>query len=116
MLLNEKNLQGWFFGNRIFTEITQAKNWFQSEAPFSIIVYYIVFSLCALVLIPYGPFCIAIGFIFGLWWGLLIQIIAIVLSAALLFFVGRYGFKDKVIRVVVWLGCAFLDPSIRLRR
>jgi uncharacterized membrane protein YdjX (TVP38/TMEM64 family) len=88
--------QGWFFGNRIFTEITAAKNWFQDEAPFSIIVYYIVFSLCALVLIPYGPFCIAIGFIFGLWWGLLIQMIAIILSAALLFFVGRYGFKDKV--------------------
>jgi uncharacterized membrane protein YdjX (TVP38/TMEM64 family) len=30
----------------------------------------------------------------------LIQVIAILLSAALLFFVGRYGFKEKVIQSV----------------
>lgn len=46
--------------------------------------------------IPYGPFCIAIGFIFGVYWGFLIQMGAIFLSSAMLFIIGRYLFKDYV--------------------
>jgi hypothetical protein len=41
------------------------KDFFREELPWSLVVYYIVFVACAIVFIPYGPFCIAIGFIFG---------------------------------------------------
>ena len=60
-------------------------------------MYYVVFVACSIVFIPYGPFCIAIGFIFGVYWGFLIQMGAILLSSAVLFIVGRYLFKDYVI-------------------
>jgi uncharacterized membrane protein YdjX (TVP38/TMEM64 family) len=75
---------------------TNAKSWFQDELPYSLIVYYLIFCACAIVLIPYGPFCIAIGFIFGLGWGLVIQMFAVFISATLLFGIGRYVFKEKV--------------------
>jgi len=66
------------------------------ELPWSLVVYYIVFIACAMVFIPYGPFCIAMGFIFGVYWGFLIQMGAIFVSSATLFIVGRYLFKDYV--------------------
>lgn len=87
---------GWYCGNAIFSIFTEAKSWFLDELPYSLVIYYLIFCFCAMVLIPYGPFCIAIGYIFGLAWGLVIQMLAIFLSASLLFFVGRYTFKDKV--------------------
>ena len=59
-------------------------------------MYYVVFVACSIVFIPYGPFCIAIGFIFGVYWGFLIQMGAILLSSAVLFVIGRYLFKDYV--------------------
>ena len=66
------------------------------ELPWSLVVYYIVFVACAMVFIPYGPFCIAMGFIFGVYWGFLIQMGAIFVSSATLFIIGRYLFKDYV--------------------
>jgi len=87
---------GWYFGNQIFNAIIQGKDYFREELPWSLVVYYLVFIACALVFIPYGPFCIAIGFIFGLGWGFLIQMFAIFVSSAVLFVIGRYLFKDYV--------------------
>jgi hypothetical protein len=60
------SLQGWYCGNAIFSIFTEAKSWFLDELPYSLVIYYLVFCFCAMVLIPYGPFCIAIGYIFGL--------------------------------------------------
>ena len=88
--------QGWYFGNQIFNVIVGAKDFFLEELPYSLIVYYVVFVSCAIVFIPFGPFCIAIGFIFGVYWGFLIQMGAIFLSSAVLFVIGRYLFKDYV--------------------
>jgi len=87
---------GWYFGNQIFNAIIASKEFFLEELPWSLIVYYIVFVACSVVFIPYGPFCIAIGFIFGVYWGFFIQMGAIVLSSAVLFIIGRYLFKDYV--------------------
>mmetsp|Transcript_47855 Transcript_47855/g.113278 ORF Transcript_47855/g.113278 Transcript_47855/m.113278 type:complete len:283 (+) Transcript_47855:108-956(+) len=102
---------GWFFGNAIFQFIIDAKDWFREELPFSLIIYYIFFCLCALVFIPYGPFCIAIGFVFGLQWGFAIQMVAIFLSSSVLFAFGRFILKDKVHEIIaktdgatVWKG------------
>ena len=88
--------QGWYFGNQIFNAIIAGKDFFREELPWSLIVYYVVFVACSIVFIPYGPFCIAIGFIFGVYWGFLIQMGAIFLSSAMLFIIGRYLFKDYV--------------------
>mmetsp|Transcript_12892 Transcript_12892/g.25690 ORF Transcript_12892/g.25690 Transcript_12892/m.25690 type:complete len:279 (-) Transcript_12892:113-949(-) len=87
---------GWFFGNEIFHRIIEGKDWFRDELPYSLVVYYIFFCFCAVIFIPYGPFCIAIGFIYGVGWGFAIQMVAIFLSSAILFVVGRYVLKDKV--------------------
>ena len=88
--------QGWYFGNQIFNAIIAGKDFFREELPWSLIVYYVVFVGCSIVFIPYGPFCIAIGFIFGVYWGFLIQMGAILFSSAVLFIIGRYLFKDYV--------------------
>ena len=89
-------MQGWYFGNQIFNAIIAGKDFFREELPWSLVVYYVVFVACSIVFIPYGPFCIAIGFIFGVYWGFLIQMGAILLSSAVLFIIGRYLFKDYV--------------------
>jgi uncharacterized membrane protein YdjX (TVP38/TMEM64 family) len=78
------------------------------ELPWSLVVYYIVFIACAMVFIPYGPFCIAMGFIFGVYWGFLIQMGAIFVSSATLFIVGRYLFKDYVSSLTILSFLAFL--------
>ncbi len=88
--------QGWYFGNQIFNAIIAGKDFFREELPWSLVVYYVVFVACSIVFIPYGPFCIAIGFIFGVYWGFLIQMGAIFVSSAMLFIIGRYLFKDYV--------------------
>jgi uncharacterized membrane protein YdjX (TVP38/TMEM64 family) len=94
--------QGYFLGQKVFTYITEAKEWFQSEAPLSILWYYVIITMATLLLAPYGPFCIAIGFIFGLWTGLLIQIGALFISNVVIFAVGRYLLRDKVCVLTVY--------------
>jgi hypothetical protein len=104
---------GWYFGNVVFRETvrrdicafsvspdsneqTAAKSWFLDESPYSIAWYYTIFCCGAAVLLPYSPFCLAVGYIFGVGQGVLIQMGAILLSSATCFAFGRYAFKDSV--------------------
>jgi uncharacterized membrane protein YdjX (TVP38/TMEM64 family) len=100
-----ENDQGYFMGQKIFSYITEAKDWFRSEAPLSILWYYIIMTVTTMLLAPYGPFCVAIGFIFGLWVGLLIQIGALIISNIFIFGVGRYLLRDRVILCVCMCVC-----------
>jgi uncharacterized membrane protein YdjX (TVP38/TMEM64 family) len=77
-------------------EQTAAKSWFLDESPYSIVWYYTIFCCGAAVLLPYSPFCLAVGYIFGVGQGVLIQMGAILLSSATCFAFGRYAFKDSV--------------------
>jgi uncharacterized membrane protein YdjX (TVP38/TMEM64 family) len=43
-----------------------------------------------------SPFCIAIGFIFGIYWGLLIEAANVFLSSSFIFLLGRFLVKDYV--------------------
>ncbi len=108
---------GWYFGNVVFRETVQcnvlsiffrlmtyvdtneqtaAKSWFLEESPYSIAWYYTIFCFGAAVLLPYSPFCLAVGYIFGVGQGVLIQMGAILLSSATCFAFGRYAFKTSV--------------------
>ncbi|KAJ1494758.1 hypothetical protein T484DRAFT_1926716 [Baffinella frigidus] len=102
---------GWFFGNQIFNLMIDAKAWFISDLPVSLVLYYIVFVISAMCLIPYGPFCIAMGFIYGFFWGFLIQMVGVFVSSAVLYGVGRTILKEKVHEIIsrsegssVWKG------------
>jgi uncharacterized membrane protein YdjX (TVP38/TMEM64 family) len=55
-------------------QIIDAKAWFIEDLPISLMIYYAVFVLSAIFLIPYGPFCIAMGFVYGFFWGFIIQV------------------------------------------
>lgn len=87
---------GWFFGNQIFNMIIDAKAWFIEDLPISLMIYYAVFVLSAIFLIPYGPFCIAMGFVYGFFWGFIIQMVAIFVSSATLFAIGKTILQSKV--------------------
>ena len=75
---------------------TAARSWFLEESPYSIVWYYALFCLGSAVLLPYSPFCLAIGYIFGVGQGVLIQMGAILLSSVSCFTIGRYLLKNSV--------------------
>ena len=83
-------------GTQIYETIIEAKDWFVNEIPISIIWYSVMFSLSSAVMLPYGPFCISVGYIYGFWFGLIVQTIAIFTSSALIYYIGRIGFKSRV--------------------
>eukprot|EP00960_Hanusia_phi_P067762 766693-Hanusia_phi.AAC.5 len=83
-------------GTQIYETIIEAKDWFVTEIPVSIIWYSVMFSLSSAVMLPYGPFCISVGYIYGFWFGLVVQTIAIFTSSALIYYIGRIGFKSRV--------------------
>ena len=83
------------FGNSIFHAIIDAKDYLR-EQPLSLLVYFACFTFAAVFFMPYSPFCIAIGFIFGLSIGIAIEMCNILISSSVTFLVGRYLFKEKV--------------------
>jgi hypothetical protein len=77
--------------------ITAAKDWFRAGSPWTIVFYLAFMAVWCVVLMPYGPLCIAVGFIFGFYQGLCIQLIALLVSNAALYGVGRHLLRDHVI-------------------
>jgi len=88
-------LVGVKFGSKIFNAIIDAKDFLQDE-PLSLLGYFSIFTFMSMVFVPYSPFCIAIGFIFGIYWGLLIEMFNVLISSSVIFLVGRHLFKDYV--------------------
>ena len=83
------------FGKQIFNAIIDAKDFFRDE-PLSLLGYFSIFTGMSMLFVPYSPFCIAIGFIFGIYWGAIIEMCNIFISSSTIFVVGRYLFKDHV--------------------
>lgn len=96
--------QSYIFGKQAFAEITAAKDWFRAGSPLTILFYVACMTCWCVVLMPYGPLCIAVGFIFGFYQGLLIQLVALVVSNAALYAVGRHMLRDYV------RACTFVRP------
>ena len=90
-------LAGWWGGGVIFEKTVQAKDWFRNDSPYSILWYYAIFCMGSIFLLPYSPFCLAMGFIFGVGQGFVIQTGALLLSSAICFAIGRFLFKDWVL-------------------
>jgi len=76
--------------------ITAAKDWFRAGSPWTIVFYLAFMAVWCVVLMPYGPLCIAVGFIFGFYQGLCIQLLALLVSNAALYGVGRHLLRDHV--------------------
>ena len=83
------------FGNSIFHAIIDAKDFLRAQ-PVSLLGYFAVFSLMSMFFMPYSPFCIAIGFIFGISVGLAIEMLNILISSSLIFALSRYLIKKRV--------------------
>jgi uncharacterized membrane protein YdjX (TVP38/TMEM64 family) len=83
------------FGNSIFHAIIDAKDFLRAQ-PVSLLGYFAVFSLMSMFFMPYSPFCIAIGFIFGISVGLAIEMLNILVSSSLIFVLSRYLIKKRV--------------------
>jgi len=88
------------FGSHIFNAIIDAKDFLRNE-PFSLLGYFSIFTMMSMFFVPYSPFSIAIGFIFGIYWGFVIEMCNIFISSSTIFFVGRYLFKDYVEALIV---------------
>mmetsp|Transcript_44412 Transcript_44412/g.69434 ORF Transcript_44412/g.69434 Transcript_44412/m.69434 type:complete len:449 (+) Transcript_44412:555-1901(+) len=87
---------GLFFGTQIFEAIIAAKHWYLENKLISIPWYCFIFSIGSALLMPYGPFCISIGYIFGVGGGLPVQCAAIFVSSAFIYLVGRVLLKKRV--------------------
>uniref|UniRef100_A0A7S1MZ39 VTT domain-containing protein n=1 Tax=Hemiselmis andersenii TaxID=464988 RepID=A0A7S1MZ39_HEMAN len=102
------SLVGYVCGKQLFAALITAKEWFRASAPWSVLFYYVLLIGWSVVLMPYGPLCIAVGFIFGFYWGLVIQVGAMVCTNIALYIVGRYLLRDWVERQMnqhrIWKG------------
>ena len=59
-------------------------------------VYTLLFSLGMLFLMPFTPFCIVCGFIYGMWDGIWVQVFCISVSSALIFYCVSYTGKAQI--------------------
>jgi len=89
-------LLGVLAGTHIFEAIISSKQWFLDNRWISVPWYCTLFSVASAVLMPYGPFCISIGYIFGIGWGFAVQSLAIFVSSAFIYVIGRVCLKQRV--------------------
>jgi len=89
-------LIGVICGTQIFEAIVGAKQWFLDNPLVSVPWYCLLFSVASAVFMPYGPFCISVGYIWGLRWGFPVQLAAIAVSSAFIYVVGRVLLKKRV--------------------
>eukprot|EP00287_Rhodomonas_sp_CCMP768_P020848 CAMPEP_0202818440 /NCGR_PEP_ID=MMETSP1389-20130828/8339_1 /ASSEMBLY_ACC=CAM_ASM_000865 /TAXON_ID=302021 /ORGANISM="Rhodomonas sp., Strain CCMP768" /LENGTH=420 /DNA_ID=CAMNT_0049490795 /DNA_START=184 /DNA_END=1446 /DNA_ORIENTATION=- len=83
-------------GAHIFEAIVGAKQWFLDNPLISVPWYCFLFSVASAIFMPYGPFCISVGYIWGLKWGFPVQLCAIFVSSAFIYLVGRVLLKKWV--------------------
>lgn len=55
-----------------------------------------MFSVASAAFMPYGPFCISIGYIFGIGVGFAVQSLAIFVSSAFIYVIGRLFLRKRV--------------------
>mmetsp|Transcript_26243 Transcript_26243/g.62145 ORF Transcript_26243/g.62145 Transcript_26243/m.62145 type:complete len:369 (+) Transcript_26243:299-1405(+) len=83
-------------GTQIFEAIIASKQWFLDNKPLSVPWYCIMFSVASAAFMPYGPFCISIGYIFGIGVGFAVQSLAIFVSSAFIYVIGRLFLRKRV--------------------
>lgn len=83
-------------GKYVGTMLLVGHTWFASAGLAGVLAYCATFSLSATVLLPYSPFCGAVGYIWGVPLGFAVQTLAIVVSSAGIYALGRYLLKDRV--------------------
>lgn len=88
-------LVGLAFGNNIFNAIIDAKDFLRAQ-PLSLLGYFAIFTVMSVFFMPYAPFCIAIGFVFGISMGLAIEMLNILISSSFIFVLSRYLIKKRV--------------------
>lgn len=77
------------------------KNFMLSFGILSVIVFILICTFRPIVFLPVTPFTLASGFLFGIWWGILISLVGTTLSAVFTFAVSRFLFHDYVKNKVV---------------
>jgi uncharacterized membrane protein YdjX (TVP38/TMEM64 family) len=72
----------------LFEAVVSCKHWFMEGGVNGALCFSLIFSLGMVAMLPYTPFCIACGYIWGLTVGILVQTLAIFLSSGCIYGVG----------------------------
>jgi len=73
----------------LFSKVVSCKQWFLEEQLHGVFCFTMMFSVSMAVLLPYTPFCIATGYIWGFTSGMIMQFLAIFVSSGLIYGIGR---------------------------
>jgi uncharacterized membrane protein YdjX (TVP38/TMEM64 family) len=72
----------------LFERVISCKHWFIEEGVNGVLYFSLIFSFGMVVILPYTPFCVACGYIWGLRNGILVQTFAIFLSSGFIYGIG----------------------------
>lgn len=89
-------LSGSVLGVYIWQALTDARGWFLHQFWLGALLYVALFSLAAVLLLPFSPFCMAIGYIWGVPTGFAVQSAGILVSSAVVFVISRGCLKSRV--------------------
>lgn len=70
--------------------------WFRGHGHFGMVLYVIFYTIIVLFLVPAVIFTLGAGFIFGFWWGVLVVLTSMAISAPIAFFIARYAFGERI--------------------
>jgi hypothetical protein len=73
----------------LFAMVASFKTWLVRAGLEGVVAYSVVFCFSMAALLPYAPFCIGCGYVWGLTNGMLVQTLAILLSSACIYAIGR---------------------------
>ena len=73
----------------LFAMVASFKTWLRRAGLEGVVAYSVVFCFSMAALLPYAPFCIGCGYVWGLANGMIVQTLAILLSSACIYAIGR---------------------------
>ena len=73
----------------LFAKIVFCKQWFISSHLRGVLCFTMMFSVAMASMLPYTPFCIATGYVWGFTDGMLVQLLAIFTSSGFIYGLGR---------------------------
>ena len=87
-------------GLREFFSLDSIRDFVLAAGVFAFVVYIVLLTLSVPVPIPSSPVLLAGGYIFGTWLGSLLGLIGIALGSTAFFFIGRFGRKSLIKKMV----------------
>jgi uncharacterized membrane protein YdjX (TVP38/TMEM64 family) len=80
---------GFALSPTLFAKVVSCKQWFIEGGLQGVLYFTMMFSASMATLLPYTPFCIATGYIWGFSRGLVVQFLAVFVSSGFIYGIGR---------------------------